>query len=63
MKVSLNWVKQYVDLPAELTPAQIAYDMTLRTVEVDSTENTGDKFHDIIAARVLEVKDHPNVTL
>ena len=60
MKVSLNWVKQYVDLPADLTPAQIAYDMTLRTVEVESTENTGDKFHDIIAARVLEVKDHPN---
>ncbi|MBQ1382931.1 MAG: phenylalanine--tRNA ligase subunit beta, partial [Solobacterium sp.] len=60
MKVSLNWVKQYVDLPEDLTPEQIAYDMTLRTVEVESTENTGDKFHDIIAARVLEVKDHPN---
>ncbi|MBR2990145.1 MAG: phenylalanine--tRNA ligase subunit beta [Solobacterium sp.] len=60
MKVSLNWLKQYVDLPADLTPAQIAYDMTLRTVEVESTENTGDKFHDIIAAEVLEVKDHPN---
>ncbi len=60
MKVSMNWLKQYIDLPEELTPAQIAFDMTLRTVEVEGTENTGAKFHDIIAAEVLEVKDHPN---
>ena len=38
MKVSLNWVKKYVDLPKEITNDKIAYDMTLRTVEVEGVE-------------------------
>ena len=60
MKISLNWVKRYVDLPKDLTARQIAYDLTLRTVEVESVENTKDKFHDIVVGKILEVKDHPN---
>ena len=60
MKVSLNWVKKYIDLPKELTPKQIAYDLTLRTVEVEGVENTKDKFHDIVVGKIKEVKDHPN---
>ena len=31
MRVSLNLIKKYVDLPKNLTEKQIAYDMTLRT--------------------------------
>ena len=27
MRVSLNWIKKYVDLPKNLTPKQIAYDL------------------------------------
>ena len=60
MKISLNWVKKYVDLKEDLTPKQIAYDLTLRTVEVESVENTKDKFHDIVVGKILEVKEHPN---
>ncbi len=60
MKVSLNWVKKYIDLPKELTPKQIAYDLTLRTVEVEGVENISDKFHDIVVGKILEVKKHPN---
>ena len=60
MKVSLNWVKKYIDLPKKLTPKQIAYDLTLRTVEVEGVENTKDKFHDIVVGKIKEVKDHPN---
>lgn len=60
MKVSLNWVKKYVDLPKEVTEKQIAYDLTLRTVEVESVENTKEKFHDIVVGKILEVNEHPN---
>lgn len=60
MKVSLNWVKKYVDLPSEITAKQIAYDLTLRTVEVENVENAKDKFHDIVVGKILEVKAHPN---
>ena len=60
MKVSLNWIKKYIDLPKDVTPSKIAYDLTLRTVEVEGLENTKDKFHDIVVGKILEVKDHPN---
>ena len=60
MKVSLNWVKKYVDLPSEVTTKQIAYDLTLRTVEVENVVNTKDKFHDIIVGKIVEVREHPN---
>lgn len=60
MKVSLNWVKKYVDLPENITTKQMATDLTLRTVEVEGYENTEEKFHDIIVGKVLEINEHPN---
>ena len=60
MKVSLNLIRKYVDLPEGLTDEQIAYDMTLRTVEVEDVENTAKKFHDIVVGEILEIKAHPN---
>ena len=60
MKVSLNWVKKYVDLPDYITTKQITTDLTLRTVEVEGYENTEEKFHDIIVGKILEVNEHPN---
>ena len=63
MKVSLNWIKKYVDLPEDLTPKQIAYDLTLRTVEVEDVEDTAEKFHDIVVGKILEIREHPNADM
>jgi len=63
MRVSLNWIKKYVDLPEDVSSSQIAYDLTLRTVEVESVEDTGAKYHDIVVGKVLEVRAHPNADL
>ncbi len=60
MRVSLNLIKKYIDLPKDITNDKIAYDLTLRTVEVEKVENIGDKFHDIVVGKILEVKPHPN---
>lgn len=60
MRVSLNLIKKYVDLPKDLTDKQIAYDMTLRTVEVENVEDAALKYHDIVVGKILEVKKHPN---
>ena len=60
MKVSLKWLKRYVDLPKDLTPEKIAFDLTVRTVEVENVEKMGDKYHDIVVGKILEVKPHPN---
>ena len=60
MRVSLNLIKKYVKLPKNITNEQIAYDMTLRTVEVEDVENMASKYHDIVVGKILEVKAHPN---
>lgn len=60
MRVSLNWIKKYIDIPESITPKQIAYDLTLRTVEVEAVEYTKEKYHDIVVGKILEVKQHPN---
>ena len=60
MNISLNFVKRYVDLPSDLTASQIAYDLTMRTVEVEGVIDTAEKFHDIVVGEIKEVKAHPN---
>ena len=60
MRVSLNWVKKYVDLPKEITNKQLSYDLTMRTVEVEDVIDTSLKFHDIIVGEILEVNKHPD---
>ena len=60
MRVSLKWLKKYVELPEDLTPKQIAYDLTLRTVEVEDVEDVKEKYNNIVVGKILEVKQHPN---
>ena len=35
MKVSLEWVRDYVELPAGLNVTDLAHELTLKTVEVE----------------------------
>ena len=60
MRVSLNLIKKYIDIPKDITEKQIAYDLTLRTVEVEDVENLADKFQNLCVGKILEVKAHPN---
>ena len=60
MKVSLNLIKKYVDLPSNLTNKQIAYDLTLRTVEVENVEDLGAKFNNIVVGKIEKISAHPN---
>ena len=51
MRVSLNIIKKYIDLPKELTPEQMAHDLTLKTVEVESVENVAEKYTNIVVRK------------
>ncbi|HBP37279.1 MAG TPA: phenylalanine--tRNA ligase subunit beta, partial [Clostridiales bacterium] len=59
MKVSLNWIREYIDLPENLTIEKLSYDLTMRTVEVEGCKNLGDAFQNIVAGRILSVSAHP----
>jgi phenylalanyl-tRNA synthetase beta chain len=58
MKVSLNWLKQYVDV--KLPVAEIANRLTLAGIEVKSTNLIGVDWEGIICGQILEVAQHPN---
>jgi phenylalanyl-tRNA synthetase beta chain len=60
MNLSLNWLKEFVDLPRKLTAEELAVKLTLRTVEVEGVIKQSDKFKNIVIGKILEVKKHPN---
>lgn len=60
MKISLNWIRKYVDLPEDLSEKQIAYDLTMRTVEVEDLIDTSLRYHNIVVGKIINVNQHPN---
>lgn len=42
MKLSLAWLRDYVDLPADLPVGELMHDLTMTTVEVESATAAGD---------------------
>ena len=60
MKLSLNWIKDYVKLPEDMDLTRLAYDLTMSTVEVEGAESLAERFDKIIVGDICEVLPHPN---
>ncbi len=60
MKLSLNWIKDYVKLPEDMDLNQLAFDLTMSTVEVEGVHDLGKQFDNIIVGVIKEVLPHPN---
>ncbi len=60
MKVSLNWIRDYVDLPKNIDMKELAHALTMRTVEVEGYENPATKLENIVVARIDKLEAHPN---
>jgi phenylalanyl-tRNA synthetase beta chain len=60
MKLSLNWIKEYVKIPEGIETSRIAYDLTMSTVEVENTVNLGEKFDKMTVGVIDEILPHPN---
>ena len=58
MKLSYNWLKEFVDL--KLTPAETAEKLTLIGLEEEETFEYGSTLEGVIVGEVLEAKQHPN---
>lgn len=59
MKISLEWLNEYVDL-SNVTPEQIAHELTMSGLEVEEIEKTGPKFTNIRTAQIKLIDVHPN---
>ncbi len=51
MKVTFNWLKQYVDF--DWSPEQLAERLTMLGLEVESVQKTGGEFDGIVVAQIL----------
>src|SRR4051812_43988049 len=58
MKVTLNWLKQYVDF--SWSPDELGEHLTMLGVEVEGVESMGGEFQGVVVAQVLASDKHPN---
>lgn len=65
MIISVNWLKKFTDIDVSID--ELAMLIGARLVEIEGVENIGEKYKDVVVARVVECKklegsDHLNVT-
>ncbi len=58
MKVTLNWLKQYVDF--NWSPEELAERLTMLGLEVEGVQKLGGEFAGIVVAQVITRDKHPN---
>ena len=58
MKVTINWLNEYVDLSG-LSAPEIAEALTMAGLEVEVVQPLGRELESIVAGRVLAVEKHP----
>jgi phenylalanyl-tRNA synthetase beta chain len=58
MKVTLNWLKQYVDVVG--TPEELRERLTLIGIEVEGMQQVAGEFDGIVVAQILSTEKHPH---
>ena len=58
MKVTLNWLKQYVDF--NWSPEELTERLTMLGLEVEGVQKVGGEFSGIVVAQVITRDKHPN---
>ena len=58
MKITLNWLRHYVDF--DWSPDELAQRLTLLGLEVESVEKVGGELDGVVVAQVLSRDKHPN---
>jgi phenylalanyl-tRNA synthetase beta chain len=58
MKVTLQWLKQYVDVHG--SPVDVSERLTMLGLEVEGVEKVGGSYEGVVVARVVTREKHPN---
>ena len=59
MYISLNWIKDYVNLDG-VDMEEIAYKFTVSTAEIEEVVEVGKDIQNIVVGKVIEVRQHPS---
>jgi len=57
MKISLNWLKEYCNLPVSFK--ELAEQMTMLGIEIESIEEPGKEIENIFVGKILDIQQHP----
>ncbi len=60
MLLSLNWIKEYVDLPSNVDAEKLSHDLTMATVEVEDIVDQKSQYDNIVIGVIKEIKNHPD---
>ena len=60
MKLSLSWIRDYVNIPEDADLKKLAYDLTMSTVEVEDVEYLAERFENMIVGVIEKIEPHPN---
>lgn len=60
MKLSLAWIKDYVNIPDDMDLKKLAYDLTMSTVEVENVEYLAHRFDNMLVGVIEKIEPHPN---
>jgi len=58
MKVSLNWLKEFVDI--DMPPDKLGDALTMAGLEVENIERKGQKLNEFVVGKILDIKPHSN---
>lgn len=58
MKVSFNWLKEFVDIA--ITPTELADRLSLAGTEVESIQTVGSGISNVVTARIESIDKHPD---
>src|SRR4030042_2941688 len=58
MKISLNWLKDYVEIRMEIK--ELINLLTMAGLEVEQATSTGEGFDKIVVAEISSIRKHPN---
>ncbi|MBX3176977.1 MAG: phenylalanine--tRNA ligase subunit beta [Candidatus Hydrogenedentes bacterium] len=58
MRVSLNWLKEFVDI--DVTAEELAHELTMLGLEIESIERLGEEIQEVYVGRILSIEPHPD---
>ena len=60
MLISKKWLLEFVNIPESITSEKLAFDLTMKTVEVEKIKKMSDNLENIVVGLVKSVEKHPN---
>lgn len=58
MQISLNWLKEYVDI--DISPDELADRLTMLGLEIESMERPGAEIRNVVVGQILSIEPHPD---